>query len=978
MSRPLEVCLSAINVSNDQPLRQLQDKLLQHGTQEQIAEIEKRLKDGYSEQFKTVLIGSEFAAQYLCEHPDWWLTAMRDHFRRKWSDDEYRTWFAVDPSAPEQQSLTEKQWDEFLRCQRNRAMARIIWRDFNRLASTMETTAELTFMAEAALQATLNYHFPRLCQQLGTPTDGEGRVQPMLILGMGKLGAWELNLSSDIDLIFAYPRAGETEGARRPVSNQEFFTKLGQRLIRSLDQVTAYGFVFRVDMRLRPYGQSGALVCNMNALEDYYQTQGREWERFAMIKARVVASNATAREEHQLMDMLRSFTYRRYVDYSAIEALRNLKQLINREINKRRIGDNVKLGRGGIREVEFIAQAFQIIRGGKDIQLQDRRVLRILPLLEELDCLPSGRAEQLCSAYRFLRDAEHAIQGYQDMQTQALPEDDSGQARIATVMGYDDWHAFYRDLQQHRDLVHTTFRDVIATADEAQNDEEKQELIEWQGCWNSLNASQGTVETDIAFDDPEKARLILTGDLLQAPAIASMATLSRERFDAFMPRLLQCLAHCEAPTQTLQRLVPLLTSIARRSAYLLLLSENPGALNQLIVLTQASPWISEQLAKHPALLDELLSPSSLYSVPDKATLAQELRQEVLRLDERDLEAQMEALRYFRSAHALRVAACEVTARLPLMKVSDYLTELAEVILDYVLQLAWVQMTEQHGYPDGQPTEQPAFLIVGYGKLGGIELAHGSDLDLVFIQDSDPMGSTDHPDKNVRKLENLTFYVRLGQKIIHILNTQTPSGQLYEVDMRLRPSGNSGLLVSNFNAFSKYQEESAWTWEHQALVRARPICGSPELAKRFNELRHAILARPRDPQKLATDVIEMRNKMRDQLGTNKKQKQDGQFHLKQDAGGIVDIEFMVQYAVLAWSSTHPTLTEYTDNIRILERLAQSGQMPTQEVDQLIEAYKAYRSLGHRLALQQLPGVVSAETVELERQLVTQIWQRIFNG
>jgi glutamate-ammonia-ligase adenylyltransferase len=428
----------------------------------------------------------------------------------------------------------------------------------------------------------------------------------------------------------------------------------------------------------------------------------------------------------------------------------------------------------------------------------------------------------------------------------------------------------------------------------------------------------------------------------------------------------------------LARIIPLLVATARRSAYLLLLIENPEALDQLVVLTEASPWIAQQLAHHPALLDELLNPATLYRVPPKEDLAQDLRQQVLRIDPDDLEQQMEALRYFRSAHALRVAACEVTGKLPLMKVSDYLTELAEVILAYVLQLTWQQMVQRHGFPDAEVCEEPNFIIVAYGKLGGIELAHGSDLDLVFIHGADPMGITLAQSEEQRSIENTTFYARLGQKIIHILSTQTPSGQLYDVDMRLRPSGNSGMLVTSFNAFEKYQFESAWTWEHQALVRARAIAGRPELMAHFSELRHRVLGQQRDPAKLQHDVVDMRQKMRGQLGSNKKQQAEGMFNLKQDVGGIVDIEFMVQYAVLAWSHDDPSLLEYTDNIRILGCLAASGQLSAQEVNQLIEAYKAFRSLGHRLALQQLPGIVAGDQVESERRIVTQIWRRLLDS
>lgn len=964
---------SSYSHCSDQLLQQLQTALTANSTEETTAALNHHLKsEARFNELQQLIETSEFSAVFLFNNPAWLVQLLGDGLiERDWNEKDYQAWFAVDKEMP------EREFDTRLRRQRNKAMSRIIWRDFNRLANTQQTTLELSLMAESVIQTALEHSYHHTAQRWGTPCDDNGTPQPMLILGMGKLGAWELNLSSDIDLIFTYPLSGHTQGTKQSISNQEFFSKVGQQLIKSLDHTNADGFVFRVDMRLRPYGQSGALVSSFNALEDYYQTQGREWERFAMIKARIVAHNANGQDCEYLMSILRSFTYRRYVDFSAIDALRNLKQLINKEIRKKKTQDNVKIGRGGIREVEFIAQAFQIIRGGRDTELQERRVLKVLPMLETLHCLPLDMAQQLSQAYLFLRNVEHAIQGFQDRQTQILPTDDLGKARIAKVMGFPNWDAFFLALQNHRNLVHDQFNQVIASPDEEQSDAQKA-LDEWKVYWNSLQSSQAHSVQVAKLPNPEEAEKLIQQGLLSAPSIAAMSGISRERFDQLMPRLLNRLSETESPCETLRRLIPLLCAVARRSAYLLLLSENPGALNQLVLLTQASPWIGDQLAKHPALLDELLDPTSLYTVPPKQELIQELRQETLRLNEKDLEEQMETLRYFRSSHALRVAACEVSGRLPLMKVSDYLTELAEVILDYVLKLAWLEMVAKHGYPSGEVTDSPEFLIVGYGKLGGIELGHGSDLDLVFIHDADPQGASSSSTEGTRSLDNLTYFVRLGQKIIHILNAQTLSGQLYEVDMRLRPSGNSGLLVCTFSGFEKYQEQSAWTWEHQALVRARAICGSQNLQKKFAQLRAQILTKQRDLPTLAKDVKEMRQKMRDQLGTNKKQQSDGQFHLKQDAGGIVDIEFMVQYAVLAWSHTHPELIEYTDNIRILERLAATGQMSTQEVHQLIEAYKALRSIGHRLALQDQPSIVAAEDVEQERQTVTHVWGRLLES
>lgn len=939
--------------------------------------IEEQLKGQTLACFKKLVIGSEFASRYLCEHPEFFADALADQFFEN-----NLTREAISQQWQKLDSL-DKDYDAKLRILRNRCMSQIIWRDFNRQSQTLETTAALTHLAEWCIQSTLDHHYQILCEEIGTPKNSKGEDQGMLVIGMGKLGAWELNLSSDVDLIFAYPDGGETQGARRSFSNQEFFTRLGQRIIQSLDKVSQDGFVFRVDMRLRPYGQSGALVSSFNALEDYYQTQGREWERFAMIKARVVAHNSVRKACEQLNDILQSFTYRKYVDFTAIDALRNLKELINREVKRRKLGDNVKLGRGGIREVEFIAQAFQIIRGGREIELQDRRVVTILQLLGQLQYMPDTIPQQLIESYFFLRDLEHGIQGFADQQTQSLPVDESQRERLAHIMNFDNWAALDSKLKEHRSLVHSQFSAVIAAPEDQGGEQQansSDQLSQWQDLWDSLCDEDDKCQSELeqaGFDDPALAAREIHS-LLHAPAVVAMHAMGRERLDALMPSLLKVLAENTHPSQTLQRVCPLLVAIARRSAYLLLLIENPGALKQLVVLTSSSPWIATRLAEQPALLDELLNPATLYSIPSKADLEHELRRTALRIPIDDLETQMEALRYFRSAHALQAAACEITGELPLMKVSDYLTELAEVIVSYVLELAWHQMLARHGLPGGETdSAKPNFIIVAYGKMGGIELAHGSDLDLVFIHDSDPHASTAGDAEGKRSIDNATFYMRLGQKIIHILNTQTLAGQLYEVDMRLRPSGNSGLLVASFNAFEKYQFESAWTWEHQALVRARAISGNLNLIERFDDLRQRVLCLPREEEKLRQDVIDMRQKMRSQLGSSQQDRDKGLFHLKQDSGGIVDIEFMVQYAVLAWAKQYPALTRYTDNIRILGELLDSGQLDAQEVHLLIEAYKAFRSIGHRLALQQQPGVVNGETVEQERQAVTQIWQKLFH-
>ncbi|QBX39481.1 bifunctional [glutamate--ammonia ligase]-adenylyl-L-tyrosine phosphorylase/[glutamate--ammonia-ligase] adenylyltransferase [Pseudomonas fluorescens] len=877
---------------------------------------------------------------------------------------------------------SEDELGRVLRRQRARHQVRIIWRDLNRQADLVQTCRDLSDMADATIDQAYQWLYSRHCQQFGTPTGRRsGLPQQMVILGMGKLGAVELNLSSDIDLIFAYPEGGETVGVKRALDNQEFFIRLGQRLIKALDPMTVDGFVFRVDMRLRPYGSSGALVLSFNALEQYYQDQGRDWERYAMIKARVVAGDQTAGA--QLLDMLRPFVYRRYLDFSAIEALRTMKQLIQQEVRRKGMADNIKLGSGGIREVEFIAQAFQLIHGGRDLSLQQRPLLKVLSTLEGQGYLPPAVIGELREGYEFLRYTEHAIQAIADRQTQMLPDGAQDQARIAFMLGFADWLAFHEKLMFWRGRVAWHFAQVIADPDEEEGaDCEVVVGGEWLPLWEEAQDEEAACRQleEGGFADATKALKALAS-LRGSPQLRAMQRLGRERLDAFIPRLLAQAVEHDNPDLVLERVLPLVEAVARRSAYLVLLTENPGALRRLLTLCAASPWIAEQITRFPLLLDELLNEGRLFKPPLAPELAAELRERLTRIPEDDLEQQMEALRHFKLAHRLRVAASEIAGSLPLMKVSDYLTWLAEAILEQVLALAWRQTVAKYGTPlrtDGSLCD-PGFIIVGYGKVGGLELGHGSDLDLVFIHDGDPQAETDGP----KPIDGAQFFTRLGQRIIHLLTAQTNSGQLYEVDMRLRPSGASGLLVSSLGAFERYQENEAWTWEHQALVRARVLVGSQDVGQAFEKVRAQVLGKARDLAKLQQEVSEMRAKMRDNLGSKSTAagtaasafEATAPFDLKQDAGGIVDIEFMVQYAALAWSQSHPPLLRWTDNIRILEELEHEGLMPAEDASLLREAYKAYRSAAHRQALQKDAGVIAGDQFVEERRQVLRIWKEL---
>jgi glutamate-ammonia-ligase adenylyltransferase len=782
----------------------------------------------------------------------------------------------------------------------------------------------------------------------------------MLVLGMGKLGGGELNFSSDIDLIFTYPESGETQGARRSLDNQQFFTKLGQKLINLLSQSTADGFVYRVDMRLRPFGESGPLVMTFAALEDYYQEQGREWERYAMVKARILGP--TGRYHHELEALLRPFIYRRYIDFSAIESLRQMKAMISREVRRRAQMSNIKLGAGGIREIEFIVQVWQLIRGGRLRDLQSHGLLETLSRLVSHGLLTMADGETLRQAYLFLRRSEQVIQAIADQQTQMLPDGPLDQARLAFALGYENYQAYWHALHQHTDGVHHVFSMLIGDEEERKEDIDGHFIDLWQQDLGETERAQILSECQVKSDDIAPLAKQIK-DFSDHCLQRAMGNRGRDTLAKLMPALLQRVCHGDNPMLLLERLVVLLKRILTRTAYLELLLENPGTLDQLCRLCIASPWIAEQLARYPLLLDELIDPAHLYNPPSLGQYRDELREFVLRIPEDDLEQQMEALRQFKQIQQLRIAASDIAGALPLMKVSDHLTALAEALLEQAVSMAWQQMTQRYGRPSGLPDHSYCFSVIGYGKLGGIELGYGSDLDLVFLHQA-PAGAT----QGEKSLDNQQFYLKLGQRIIHLCTTRTSSGVLYEIDMRLRPSGASGLMVSSIESFADYQLHDAWTWEHQALVRSRLVFGDSEMTERFVAIRQQVLQQPRDLAKLAQEVSQMRGKMYRHLNKGN----DDIYDLKQDMGGIVDIEFLAQYLVLGYSHQHSALTLWSDNVRIFEVLAQEGLVSAKMARELTDCYCTLRDKNHQLALQQQPGLLAVDGWEAIRNTISQAW------
>ena len=852
-----------------------------------------------------------------------------------------------------------------LRRLRRREMVRIAWRDIGGLADFDETVRDTSDLADAIIETSLDRLHEWQCADLGTPIGHTGEPQQLVVLALGKLGASELNFSSDIDLIFTFPENGQTEGGRRSVDNDRFFLQLARKLVKVLGEPTADGFVYRVDMRLRPFGTQGPLVLSFDALEEYYQTHGRDWERYAFIRVRAVSGDMVLAAE--LLERLRPFVYRRYIDFGTLQSLRSLKVVMEQEVARKGMEHSVKHGPGGIREVEFTGQAFQMVRGGRTPALRYRRLLTVLARLGELELLPAHAVESLSSAYRFLRAAEHRLQQVDDRQEHMLPLDEPGRARIAAGMGYASWEAFSERLDRHRRNVDEQFAQVFGQERETDATAGGDPL----GALLSTSTDEETGVTLLegaGFAAAREAWSVIAR-YRDTIALKMPDALGHERLARLTPDLLRAIAAQSNATTTLERVMTVIESIAKRSVYLALLAERSIALSQFVQLCAASPWIARLLGRHPVLFDELLDPRTLYEPLAPDQLDKDIAERLTAIDDPDREHEMDCLRQSKQANVLRVAAADVSRRIPLMVVSDHLTEIAEAVLRAALAIAWRDITARHGRPASMPRDAAfaPYAIIAYGKLGGIELGYGSDLDLVFVHDDDSSATTTGPNS----IDLATFYARLTQRLIHVLTTMTSQGALYEVDPRLRPDGSKGVLVNTLDGLGEYVRDKAWTWEHQALVRARAVAGDPALGQRFAHLRRDILLRDRDGDTLRDDVRSMRERMRTELGS----RGSGRFDLKQDPGGVADIEFMVQYGALRWASRVGADLDFTDNIRLLDGFRRADLMPEEDVTLLADAYRAYRGRIHELSLQESEAVVGNEKFAELREAVVAIWNRL---
>ncbi len=857
---------------------------------------------------------------------------------------------ALDALAPHVEALEATRLASALRGLRERVMLHTLVRDLDGAAGLDEVFQAMTSLADGALSTALRLHHRELALAFGEPRSAEdGSAQQLNILALGKLGGNELNVSSDIDLVFTYPAEGETDGAR-PIANREFFDRLGRRVIGALNDVTADGFVFRVDMRLRPYGESGPLTVSFAGLEQYLVTQGRTWERYAWLKARIVTGERT----DELEQLVAPFVYRKYLDFDAYDGLRDVHRQIREQAQRKSHGDDIKLGPGGIREIEFTVQAMQLVRGGREPALRLRSTVAALAAIDARGLMPAGAAAALTGAYAFLRKLEHRLQYRDDRQTQQLPVDAGETEAIAAACGYAAVSPWRADLDDHRAAVDTWFSSVFGVGERASD-----EAAAFAGVWD---APQEDAHRDLlggaGFDDPDVLVAALRATRAAHRYTALPAT-SRRRFDVLVPRLMAAAAENpgSAGTQaTLVRLMTLLEAVSRRSAYLALLIEHPPLLPRIAQLMGASAWAADYLSRHPMLLDELLDAHVLLAACDWDAWREELATAMAARPD-DAEWQMDALRHFKHAQTFRLLAQDLAGALSIERLADHLSALADIVLEATLRACWRQFA-------GADAAPPAFAIVAYGKLGGKELGYASDLDLVFVYDV----AGDAAEREAAPAR----YARLAQRINTWLTSMTPAGDLYATDLRLRPDGAAGMFCTSLAAFLRYQRQSAWTWEHQALTRARCVAGDAAIGAAFERAREEILCKPRDAAALARDVIDMRRRMHDGHPNR-----SDRFDVKHDRGGMVDIEFIVQYLVLAHAHAHHEMTRNAGNIALLHMAADAALIDAGSAGDVAAAYREFRRVQHAQRMAGATHVrVDPAPHAARRAQVDTLWREVF--
>lgn len=869
--------------------------------------------------------------------------------------------------------LDEADLHRVLRNLRKQVILRLATRDLSGLADLSEVMTSMTQLAEATINFALKYHedWLTLPERFGLPKGEKSKTtQHMLVVAMGKLGGGELNVSSDVDLIFVYPEDGETDGAKS-ISNHEFFARLGRKLIASLNDYTVDGYVFRVDMRLRPHGEHSPLAISFAMLEEYFVTQGREWERYAWIKGRVITDQSKikglSRFEEQI---IKPFVFREYLDFGAYESMRRLHAKMRKEVERREMHDNIKLGPGGIREIEFITQVFQLTRGGRDVDLCIRPTLEVLPRLQKKLHLPAEAVQELTNAYHFLRRLEHRLQYLDDQQTQTLPQQPTEQALIATTMGFSNYDKFMQHLDLHRMHVTRHFEQIFAAPKKSPTHDMLAYL--WQAKAEDTTKSKAatTQLSTMGFSEPAKISERVQ-QFYQSTFYHKLSKPSQQKINLLTPILIEAVARFPPVETTLNRMLQLLETISPHASYLALLLQHPNTLPRVAKLVSISQWASSYLGRHPILLDELLQHRTQPAIPDWPTVKKKLLDQLNHINNPKsdvIEWQMDHLRHFQHAQVFQLLVSDLEGAVVLETISDHLTALADLVLETVLNLAWAGLKKRH-------CDTPAFAIVGYGKLGGKELGYASDLDLIFLYDDN------HPDAT-------EIYTKLGQNINTWLTQHSSAGLLYQTDLRLRPNGSSGLLVHSIEAFTQYQQSQAWVWEHQALTRARSITGHTQVAEAFENTRKEILCQTRDLLQLKQDILRMREKMLD-AHPNKSEL----FDIKQDCGGIIDVEFIVQYLVLGHANRHVKLTENIGNIALLKLAGELGLISIHNAEKVRSAYREFRHIQHLERLNSdsdLAGIAPAkgqsqELIRVEtgylnehRQAVIALWKEVFSS
>lgn len=877
--------------------------------------------------------------------------------------------FHIEP-APYVKEYVDDKLSDFDLKRRLRVLRRIhymaiAWRDLCGFADIDEVFEKLSSLAEAVVLRLLEVVRSQLKKVYGEAFDSDGSPLPLLVIGMGKLGGRELNFSSDIDLIFTYPMEGETSGPR-VVTFREFFSKIVQRMANFLSDITSDSFCYRIDLRLRPFGDAGAIVNSFDALQVYYETQGRTWERYALVKGRILGQGEELDSyASELTSMLRPFVYRRYLDYGAIQSLRKLKHLIESEVRRRCLNNNFKLGKGGIREVEFIAQAFSLMRGGRYTELREESLRKSLKNIISLDLIPREICENLDKCYVYLRRLENIIQEISDKQTQNLPDNSKDMARVVAAMNYDSEEHFRADLDEVMQFVHEEFKKVVADEEDSEEDYKNFDLWEADSDLEEMCA-----ELEPHMANKENTRE-MAGDIITLKtSLARMPVgpVGRETLLELMPKVIYLIAKEQQSAALFKRMSGLIEKIALRTPYIQLLRDKNEVLERFIELLKENHFASELITSHPILLDELFIPQYFTKPPSPDEFLSMLQEQLLRIDRDDLEAVMEELRLFKKIMVFRIALSDKAGKLPLMKISDALTWLAEALIKELIVIAWELNVQKYGEPEGRSVNDPGIAVIGYGKLGGIELGYKSDLDMVFLK-----RAGDGVTNGENGVSETIFYQRLIQRIMHLATTTTVGGILYDLDMRLRPDGDTGVLISDTDSFDLYQKGRAWTWEHQALVRARPIAGSSDIIEKFNQIREEVIRAEKDEQKLKEDVVGMREKMRSHLDRSS----DKLYDIKHGVGGMIDIEFISQYLLLKYAPIYPQMKLWSDNVRILEECSNLGIVDKSITDELIAAYIDIRQVYHELSLADLPRLIAVSDRIPATYRVEEIWKKIFS-